>query len=275
MNYFVIRFIINPVLPGTDVLTALLGELPFESFVSTEQGLDAFIKEEDFTDDLLNDLPELDFKFTFTVEKILQQNWNAQWESNFNPVLVEDKCIIRASFHEAPQSGIMDVIIDPKMSFGTGHHDTTWLMSRELFVLDLKNKSVLDMGCGTGVLAIIAKKLGANTVSGIDIDEWSIENSRENAQVNNCPEIFFEKGNASLLSNKKYDIILANINRNVLINDLETYYNCLNNNGVLLLSGFFENDFNELNQKAISLHYTFEKKEIKNNWCLLKYSKTQ
>jgi ribosomal protein L11 methyltransferase len=275
MNYFVIRFIINPVLPGTDVLTALLGELPFESFVSTEQGLDAFIKEEDFTDDLLNDLPELDFKFTFTVEKILQQNWNAQWESNFNPVLVEDKCMIRASFHEAPQSGIMDVIIDPKMSFGTGHHDTTWLMSRELFVLDLKNKSVLDMGCGTGVLAIIAKKLGANTVSGIDIDEWSIENSRENAQVNNCPEIFFEKGNASLLSNKKYDIILANINRNVLINDLETYYNCLNNNGVLLLSGFFENDFNELNQKAISLHYTFEKKEIKNNWCLLKYSKTQ
>ena len=275
MNYFVFRFIINPVLPGTDVLTALLGELPFESFVSTEQGLDAFIKEEDFNDDLLNDLPELDFTYSFTIEKIQQQNWNAQWESNFNPVLVEDKCIIRASFHEAPQSGIMDIIIDPKMSFGTGHHDTTWLMSRELFALDLKNKSVLDMGCGTGVLAIIAKKLGANTVSGIDIDEWSIENSRENAQVNNCTEILFEKGNASLLSNKKYDIILANINRNVLLNDLETYYNCLCNNGVLLLSGFFENDFNELNQKALSLHYTFEKKESKNNWCLLNYSKTQ
>jgi ribosomal protein L11 methyltransferase len=133
----------------------------------------------------------------------------------------------------------------------------------------------LDLGCGTGILAILAKQLGATKLLGIDIDEWSIENSRENAQVNNCPEIFFEKGNASLLSNKKYDIILANINRNVLINDLETYYNCLNNNGVLLLSGFFENDFNELNQKAISLHYTFEKKEIKNNWCLLKYSKTQ
>ena len=275
MNYFVFRFVINPVQPGTDILTALLGELPFESFVSNEKGLDAFIKEEDFNDDLLNDLPELDFTYSFTIEKIQQQNWNAQWESNFNPVLVEDKCIIRASFHEAPQSGIMDIIIDPKMSFGTGHHDTTWLMSRELFALDLKNKSVLDMGCGTGVLAIIAKKLGANTVSGIDIDEWSIENSRENAQVNNFPEILFEKGNASLLNNKKYDIILANINRNVLLNDLETYYNCLNKNGVLLLSGFFENDFNELNQKAISLHYTFEKKEIKNNWCLLKYSKTQ
>ena len=219
MNYFVFRFVINPVQPGTDILTALLGELPFESFVSNEKGLDAFIKEEDFNDDLLNDLPELDFTYSFTIEKIQQQNWNAQWESNFNPVLVEDKCIIRASFHEAPQSGIMDIIIDPKMSFGTGHHDTTWLMSRELFVLDLKNKSVLDMGCGTGVLAIIAKKLGANTVSGIDIDEWSIENSRENAQVNNCTEILFEKGNASLLSNKKYDIILANINRNVLLNN--------------------------------------------------------
>ena len=167
----------------------------------------------------------------------------------------------------------MDIIIDPKMSFGTGHHGTTWLMSRELFVLDIKNKSVLDMGCGTGVLAIIAKKLGAKTVSGIDIDEWSIENSKENAQVNHCPEILFEKGNASLLTNKKYDIILANINRNVLLNDLETYYNCLNYNGVLLLSGFFENDFNELNQRALSLNYAFEKKESKNNWCLLKYSK--
>ena len=220
MSYIVFRFVINPVQPGTDIITALLGELPFESFVTTEKGLDAFIKEEDFTNDLLNDLPELDFTFSFTTEKIQQQNWNAQWESNFNPVLVEDKCIIRASFHEAPQSGIMDIIIDPKMSFGTGHHDTTWLMSRELFALDLKNKSVLDMGCGTGVLAIIAKKLGANSVSGIDIDEWSIENSRENAQVNHCPEILFEKGNASLLTDKKYDIILANINRNVLLNDL-------------------------------------------------------
>lgn len=274
MNYLVFHFKINPVQPGTDVLTALLGELPFESFLSTDQGLDAFIKEEDYSNELLNDLPELDFTFSYTTEKIKQQNWNAQWESNFNPVLVEDKCIIRASFHEVPSSSIMDIIIDPKMSFGTGHHDTTWLMSRELFTLDLKNKPILDMGCGTGVLAIIAKKLGANPVSGIDIDEWSIENSIENAQVNHCPEIHFEKGNASLLNNKKYDIILANINRNVLLNDLETYYNCLNNHGILLLSGFFENDFNELNQKAISLHYTFEKKESKNNWCLLKYSKT-
>jgi len=274
MNYLVFHFKINPVQPGTDVLTALLGELPFESFLSTDQGLDAFIKEEDYSNELLNDLPELDFTFSYTTEKIKQQNWNAQWESNFNPVLVEDKCIIRASFHEVPSSSIMDIIIDPKMSFGTGHHDTTWLMSRELFTLDLKNKSILDMGCGTGVLAIIAKKLGANPVSGIDIDEWSIENSIENAQVNHCPEIHFEKGNVSLLNNKKYDIILANINRNVLLNDLETYYNCLNNHGILLLSGFFENDFNELNQKAISLHYTFEKKESKNNWCLLKYSKT-
>lgn len=273
MNYLVYHFNVEPVQPGTDVLIALLGELPFESFAITENGFDAFIKEEDVTEEFVPELDEATFTYSYTIEQIEQQNWNAEWESNFNPVIVEDKCMIRASFHAAPNASMLDIIIDPKMSFGTGHHDTTWLMARELFSLDLKNKTILDMGCGTGVLAIIASKLGGAIISGIDIDEWSIENSNENALNNRCNLIDFQKGNVTLLEGKKFDIILANINRNVLLNDMEAYYTCLNDNGLLLLSGFFENDFNELNQKALSLNYLFEKKEIKNNWCLLKYSK--
>jgi ribosomal protein L11 methyltransferase len=273
MNYFVCHFLVEPPQPGSDILIAFLGELPFETFSITEKGFDAFIKEEDFSSDLLNDLPTYDFNFSFTSDLIQQQNWNAAWESNFNPVVVEDKCLIRASFHSAPETNTIDIIIDPKMSFGTGHHDTTWLMARELFSLDLNNKNVLDMGCGTGVLAIIAKKLGAKNVLGIDIDDWSIENSNENAMVNNCSDIIFEKGNATLLTNKKFDFILANINRNVLLKDLSVYYYSLNENGIILLSGFFENDQNELNQKATSLNFSFDKKETRNNWCLLKFIK--
>ena len=273
MNYFVFHFLVEPHQPGSDILIAVLGELPFETFLTTEKGFDAYIKEVDFTSDLLSDLPTFDFNYSYTFEIIQQQNWNEAWESNFNPVVVEDKCVIRASFHQAPENNVMDIIIDPKMSFGTGHHDTTWLMARELFLLDLKNKSILDMGCGTGVLAIIAKKLGANIVTGIDIDDWSIENSNENAKANNCSDIVFEKGNASLLVEKKFDLIFANINRNVLLKDLPTYYNSLNENGIILLSGFFENDLNELNQKATALNFSFDKKETRNNWCLLKYFK--
>jgi len=273
MNYFVFHFLVEPHQPGSDILIAVLGELPFETFLTTEKGFDAYIKEVDFTSDLLSDLPTFDFNYSYTFEIIQQQNWNEAWESNFNPVVVEDKCVIRASFHQAPENNVMDIIIDPKMSFGTGHHDTTWLMARELFLLDLKNKSLLDMGCGTGVLAIIAKKLGANIVTGIDIDDWSIENSNENAKANNCSDIVFEKGNASLLVEKKFDLIFANINRNVLLKDLPTYYNSLNENGIILLSGFFENDLNELNQKATALNFSFDKKETRNNWCLLKYFK--
>ena len=273
MNYLGIHFTVEPTQPGSEILMALLGEHEFDSFISTDKGFDAFIKEENFTQNILIELPEFDFTFNYAIEKIEQKNWNAEWESNFHPVYVEDKCCIRASFHEKAVNVILDIIIDPKMSFGTGHHDTTWLMTRSLFDLDVNNKRVLDMGCGTGVLAIIAKKLGASSVDGIDIDDWSIENSIENSSNNNITGISFYKGNANSLANKQFDVIVANINRNVLLNDMETYNTSLVKSGFLLLSGFFENDFEELNKKAISMGFILAEKKTKNTWCMLKYQK--
>lgn len=272
MDYVGVEFTVEPVQPGSDVLIALLGDLEYESFVQNETGFEAYIQKDLFEEEQLKSLGEFDFTYKWGVQNIKQENWNEEWEKNFHPVLVEDKCCIRASFHET-QKVQLDIIINPKMSFGTGHHDTTWMMSRALFDLDLKGKDVLDMGCGTGVLAIIAKKLGAAKVTGIDIDDWSIENSIENAQLNNTEGIFFFKGNAADLKNKNFDIILANINRNVLLADMPQYFESTNSGGQLLLSGFFENDFDELNKKAIACGYIFDSKVERNGWALLKYRK--
>lgn len=272
MDYVGVEFIVEPVQPGSDVLIALLGDLDFESFVQNEKGFEAYIQEDLFKEESLTSLGDFDFTYKWSIQNIKQENWNEEWEKNFHPVLVEDKCCIRASFHEL-QKVQLDIIINPKMSFGTGHHDTTWMMSRVLFDLDVKDKDVLDMGCGTGVLAIIAKKLGATHVVGIDIDDWSIENSIENAQLNNVEGISFFKGNAADLKNKYFDSILANINRNVLLSDMPQYFESLNSGGQLLLSGFFENDFDELNKKATACGFVFDGKTIRNGWAMLKYIK--
>ncbi|MCD6065412.1 MAG: ribosomal protein methyltransferase [Bacteroidetes bacterium] len=272
MNYAGVDFTIEPVQPGSDVLIALLGEMGFDSFVQHETGFEAYISEEDFNPDELQHIGEFDFSYSYKIKTIEQKNWNEEWEKNFHPVLVEDKCCIRASFHE-PADVQLDIIINPKMSFGTGHHDTTWMMSRTLFDLDLKGKTVLDMGCGTGVLAIIAHKLGAIKIEGIDIDDWSVENSIENASLNGITDIAFYKGNAASLEVKQFDIILANINRNVLLADMPAYFNCLPKAGKLLLSGFFDNDFEELNKKATFIGFSFVKKNVRNNWAQLEYQK--
>ena len=180
----------------------------------------------------------------------------------------------RAHFHPASENIKHDIVITPKMSFGTGHHDTTWLMSKTMFELNFNGKTVLDMGCGTGILAILAEKLGATNLLGIDIDDWSIENSIENADINNSKNIKFIKGDASSLSKTEaYHVILANINKNVLKKDLASYYNCLNKNGDLLLSGFFTTDVTELKELALSIGFTFENAYNKNEWAVIKLKK--
>ncbi len=275
MDYIKVSFELSPVLPAREILYAELGELPFESFEEMDNGLEAYIPAPDFKEEMVKGLmveglPNQEIKIV--TEKIAQQNWNAVWESNFDPIVVNNRCIIRAPFHE--KSAVeYDIIISPQMSFGTGHHETTFLISNELFNIDLKGKRLLDMGCGTGVLAIIAHQLGAYPIEAIDIEEWAFENTKENNNLNAVNGMTVLHGDAKLLENKSFDIILANINRNILLNDMGTYATCLNEGGKILFSGFYETDVPTIKASAEENGLIFEKIEVKNNWTMALFTK--
>ncbi len=244
MNYIGYEFLIEPLQPASDILIAELGYAGFESFVENESGISAYIQKSDWHKDILEGIEILksdDFSISHTFEEIEQQNWNEEWENNFHPIVVDDLCTVRAPFHEIPNTKY-DLIIEPKMSFGTGHHETTHMMIQHLLKNDLKNTVVLDMGCGTAVLAILAEKLGARKVDAIDIDNWCYLNSLENAERNNCSNISVFEGDATLFGKTKYDVIIANINRNILLQDISTYAICLRPRGRLFLSGFYKED---------------------------------
>lgn len=274
MDYIQYSFTVNPPEPGSDILIAMLSDLGFDSFTQNDKGFDAYILSDLENEAEVKELSFEDFSFTYVKIAIPKTNWNEEWEKNFNPVYVDDLVCIRAHFHPQVENIKHDIIITPKMSFGTGHHDTTWLMSKTMFSLNFKDTHVLDMGCGTGILAILAKQLGATNLLGIDIDEWSIENSIENASINNASDIEFKKGDASLLpTNETFDIILANINKNVLKKDMASYFTCLKKDGYLLLSGFFTTDVEELKQLAQSIGFTFVESYNKNEWAVIKLKK--
>ncbi|MDC6366770.1 MULTISPECIES: 50S ribosomal protein L11 methyltransferase [Flavobacteriaceae] len=274
MIYLEYNFKLEPVQPVTDILIAELGEVGFESFVETQTGLLAYILKSEWNEskslDNLFVVQNPDFAVFWTVKEIQQQNWNAEWEKNFHPIVVDDRCRVRAPFH-SPEKVKYDIVIEPKMSFGTGHHETTHMMLQHILDTDFEDKTVLDMGCGTGVLAILTKMKGAIDVEAIDIDEWCYLNSKENAERNNCPDINVFKGDSSLLSGKKYDIILANINRNILLDDIPIYAQCLNPEGLLFLSGFYLEDLNAISSKCEGYGLEFQKKLQKNNWVSAKY----
>jgi ribosomal protein L11 methyltransferase len=274
MDYIQYSFTVSPTEPGSDILIALLSDIGFESFTQNETGVDAYVQHAFDNEDLIKDLSFEDFTFTYIKTEIPKTNWNEEWEKNFNPVYVDDLVCIRAHFHPASDKAKHDIVITPKMSFGTGHHDTTWLMSKTMFSINLKQTTVLDMGCGTGILAILAKQLGASHVVGIDIDDWSIENSIENASINHFSDIEFTKGDASALPTKEtFDVILANINKNVLKKDIPTYFNCLKKNCYLLLSGFFTADVNELKELAVAVGFTVVEQYNKNEWAVIQLKK--
>ena len=271
--YLAYHFSVDPKEPGSEILIAELGEKPFESFMETENGFSAYIQKDLWTKNILDDIYLLDspdFTISHTIEEIEQVNWNEEWEKNFEPIDVNGKCHVRAPFHPITYAEF-DIVIEPKMSFGTGHHETTHMMIQHLLETNVSNLKTLDMGCGTAILAILAEMKGAKPIDAIDIDNWCYLNSIENAERNNCHEISVYEGDASLLKGNKYDLIIANINRNILLNDMQQYVDCLNKNGILLLSGFYNEDITFIDESCTEKGLTFVKKFERNNWVSLKY----
>ncbi|NOR74053.1 MAG: 50S ribosomal protein L11 methyltransferase [Draconibacterium sp.] len=260
-----------------DVLTAQLGEIGFESFVETETGFEAFIPISDFEEEKINFvLNEFRKEFTFTVanELIKSKNWNEVWEKNyFKPLVIANECVIRAPFHTEYPKAKYEIIIEPNMAFGTGNHETTSLVIESILENNMEGKLVLDMGCGTGILGILASMKGAKKITAIDIDEWSFNGTKENAALNNIQNIEVKLGDASLLGNEKYDVIFANIHKNVLLNDMQTYIENLQKNGILIMSGFYTNDIPYIKTKAESFGMKDAGFKSKNNWVVHSFQK--
>jgi ribosomal protein L11 methyltransferase len=257
----------------SEILIAEIAEAGFDTFLETETGFEAFIEEEKYDNDLLQ---EIKIKYTdltsirYSFERIEKQNWNDEWEKNYHPINVEDMCLIRAHFHQPDKSYPYEIVITPKMSFGTGHHQTTYLMVKAQMEMDHKSKIVMDAGCGTAILSIMASKLGAKKVEAFDIDEWSVTNGIENIEVNGCKNIRQRLGKISDLTfDENFDIILANINKNVLLYEMPQYAAYLNAKGLLLLSGFFEEDINDLLKEGSKYKLKEVQRDSKENWASL------
>ena len=276
MEYLEFKFKVSPLQPWKDILEAELGEVGFESFADTENGVDAYVQVENFDEEAFNNMDVLNnglCEIDFEKNKVIPKNWNEEWEKNFSPINVDNRCIIRAPFHDATNADY-EIIIEPKMSFGTGHHQTTHLMISYILDMDVKNMSVMDMGCGTGILAILAAQKGATNIDAIDIDEWAYENTMENAVRNNVGHIKGAKGDASLLKDKEeYDLFIANINRNILINDMPKYAKTIKKGGQLLLSGFYESDIDQLVAEAEKNGFELQEKRDKEGWAALRLKK--
>ena len=271
--YLGYHFSVEPKELGSEILIAELGEKAFESFIENETGFSAFVQKSLWTADIMNDIYILEnpeFKISYTFEEIEQVNWNKEWEKNFEAIDVDGNCHVRAPFHPKTNAEF-DIIIEPKMSFGTGHHETTHMMIQHLLEIDVTGMKALDMGCGTAILAILAEMKGAQPIDAIDIDNWCYLNSIENAERNNCKHITVYEGDAALLKGNKYDLIIANINRNILLNDMQAYVDCLNPKGTILFSGFYTEDIPFIDASCTEKGLTYVKKFERNNWVSLKY----
>src|SRR6218665_2873992 len=269
-NYTEFNFKIRPLQPWNEILMAELIEIGFDSFTEEYDGILGYIQKDLFKEEELKDIYLLqneEIEISYTYEEMPNIKWNEEWEKNFSPINVEDKVLIRAEFHDSDPN-MHEIVIQPKMSFGTGHHPTTHLMIQQMLDMDLENKKVLDMGCGTSVLAIFAKQKGAGRTVEIDIDEWSVENSKENAQRNNV-ELDIELGTADNLGKEKFEIILANINRNILISDIPTYVSVLEDGGKLLLSGLCFFDVDDILEVCTEQNLKLEKKIQREEWVSL------
>ncbi|GBU08381.1 ribosomal protein L11 methyltransferase [Bacteroidales bacterium] len=279
MNYYELTFTI---LPNTetnrDLLSAVLGGVDFESFTESPSGICAYVREKDYNVEhvkiALSSFPIENVELSFTEEKIISQDWNQEWEKNFfKAIVIDDQCVVHSSFHKDIPKLPYQIMIDPKMAFGTGHHETTSLMISHLLQTPLSGKSFLDMGCGTAVLAILAHKRGASPILAIDIDQWAYQNSIDNIALNKADDIQLACGDAELLKNKKFDIIFANINRNILLTDIPLYAQCMEKGGLLFMSGFYAQDMDMIKEKCTEFELKYISSSEKNEWVALKFEK--
>lgn len=257
----------------SEILIAELAEANFDTFLELENGFEAYAEGENFDKGRVDEIMKKYESVTplrFSFSQIAKRNWNEEWEKSFAPIVVENQCLIRASFHQAEKSYPYEIIITPKMSFGTGHHQTTWLMVKNMLSLDLHNERVMDAGCGTAILSILASKMGAADVEAFDIDDWSVENGNENTQINHCGNIRIQQGKINEVElSGTFDVILANINKNVLLDELATYASYLNAGGKLLLSGFLNFDFDDLLVEAKRHNLIEVKRDERETWAAL------
>ena len=261
-----------------EIVVALISDLGYDSFEDTETGVNAYIKKDDFIhaglDLALSNIDKDIIRTHVSIKLIEGKNWNEVWESSFEPVFLNENCVVRASFHKIDPKPEIDILVDPKMAFGTGHHQTTYLAAQELFEQKLRNKTVLDMGSGTGILSILASKLGAKNIVAIDNDEDAFKSAKENIKKNKTTNIKALLGDAKLLAKQEdFDLIIANINRNILLRDMPYYENVLNKKGVIMFSGFYKVDLPLIMEKAQELGLKFSSYREKENWVCAVFKK--
>ena len=273
-NYISINFIVKPVYPGVEILLAELSQLEFEMFEETDLGLVAYIEEHLFLEKKIFDLSifnSKEFKISFTKKKIKNQNWNKRWESNFDAVEINPSCTVRAPFHEKSNKQF-DIIIMPEMSFGTGHHETTQLMMKYILELNISEFMVCDIGCGTGILSILAEMKGAKKIDAVDISKNCCNNTLSNIKLNNCDKIFVHNSNSKILHGKLYDLILSNMTYDKLSKNFKNFSTLINEGGELIISGFFENDLGSINDELIRYNFTFISSLSKNKWVAARFA---
>ncbi len=279
MKYFEFTFHTHPCTETVnDVLAAVLGEVGFESFVDCESGLTAYIQQtlcdETAVKAAITEFPLPDTTITYTYAEAEDKDWNEEWEKNFfQPIIIGNRCVIHSTFHRDVPQAEYDIVINPQMAFGTGHHETTSLIIEELLDSELEGKSLLDMGCGTSILAILARMRGARPCTAIDIDDWCVRNSIENIDLNQVDDIAVSQGDASALAGKEgmFDVIIANINRNILLNDMKHYVSCMRKGATLYMSGFYVDDIAAIREEAEKNGLTFIHHKEKNRWAAVKF----
>lgn len=274
IDYLAVR--INCLQDIRDILIAELSELAYDSMMETEQGMEAYIDKALFNEIDLKQLIHKyrEYSITYEVQPVVERNWNEEWEKNYDPITVEDQIYVRATFHEARSEFPYEIVINPRMSFGTGHHSTTYLMLKNQLGLEHEQKRILDAGTGTGILAVMAEKLGASEVIAYDNNSWSIENAPENLKLNHCKKVTILEGTIETLDlNGHFDILLANINKNVLLNEMTFYHSFLTTHGFLVLSGFYEDDARDIVARAERNGLTEKKRLTRNDWCSIIFTK--